>query len=128
MEISRKRVTGSKTDVQFDDLGAAYPFDLSVFDNAQVRHAYVQKPMTLIFQKWRTAGWRGPVLVTLAAHCQCMVATMVIHCLGVPIADVPGRQAHWKGNGRRGGRRVSSEMIWRLRTGVRSLNRSEAPA
>jgi hypothetical protein len=51
MEISRKLVTGSKTDVQFDDLNAAYPFGISVFDNAQVRHAYVQKPVTLVFQK-----------------------------------------------------------------------------
>jgi hypothetical protein len=51
MEISRKLVTGSKADVQFDDLGAAYPFGVSVFDNAQVRHAYVQKPIDLVFQK-----------------------------------------------------------------------------
>jgi hypothetical protein len=50
-EISRKLVTGSKTDVHFDDLGVAYPFGVSVFDNAQVRHGYVQKPITLVFQK-----------------------------------------------------------------------------
>ena len=40
MVLSRKLVTGSKFDVQFADLKAAYPFGLAAFDNAQVRHAY----------------------------------------------------------------------------------------
>ncbi len=40
MEMRRKLVTGSDTDVQFDDLSASYPVGVSVFDNAQVRHAF----------------------------------------------------------------------------------------
>jgi hypothetical protein len=51
MEMSRKLVTGSKHDVQFADLGAPYLFGVSVFDNAQVRHAYVKKAVTLVFAK-----------------------------------------------------------------------------
>jgi len=51
VEMSRKLVTGSKTDVQFDDLAATYLFGVSVFDNAQVRHAYVKKPISLVFKK-----------------------------------------------------------------------------
>ena len=51
VEMSRKLVTGSKTDVQFDDLAATYLFGVSVFDNAQVRHAYVKKPLALVFKK-----------------------------------------------------------------------------
>jgi hypothetical protein len=49
IELSRKLVTGSATDVQFEDLGAQYLFGVSAFDNAQVRHAYVQKPLALRF-------------------------------------------------------------------------------
>ncbi len=37
--LARKLVTGSKFDVQFDNLGGTYEFGLAVFDNAQVRHA-----------------------------------------------------------------------------------------
>jgi hypothetical protein len=37
--MSRKLVTGSKLDVQFNNLGAQYPFGFAAFDNAQVRHA-----------------------------------------------------------------------------------------
>jgi hypothetical protein len=37
--VSRKLVTGSRFDVQFDDLGAQYAFGFAAFDNAQVRHA-----------------------------------------------------------------------------------------
>jgi hypothetical protein len=48
-EIARKLATGSPTDVQFDDLTAAYLFGISVFDNAQVRHAYAKKPIALRF-------------------------------------------------------------------------------
>ncbi len=39
-EFSRKLVTGSEFDVQFKDLKKQYAFGVSVFDNAQVRHAY----------------------------------------------------------------------------------------
>lgn len=49
MELGRKLVTDSKTDVQFDDLGADYLFGVAVFDNAQVRHAYAKRPLTLKF-------------------------------------------------------------------------------
>jgi hypothetical protein len=51
MEMRRKLVTGSETDVQFEDLTAAYPFALAVFDNAQVRHAFMQKPIALVFEE-----------------------------------------------------------------------------
>lgn len=51
MEMSRKLVTGSKTDVQFDDLAGSYLFGVALFDNAQVRHAVIQKPVTLVFEK-----------------------------------------------------------------------------
>ena len=37
--VARKLVTGSKLDVQFNDLAAQYPFGFAAFDNAQVRHA-----------------------------------------------------------------------------------------
>jgi hypothetical protein len=50
-EFSRKLTTPSKYDVQFSDLGRTYGFGLAVYDNAQVRHAYVQEPMHLTFQK-----------------------------------------------------------------------------
>lgn len=49
--MRRKLVTGSETDVQFEDLAAAYPFGVSVFDNAQVRHAFMQKPIALVFEE-----------------------------------------------------------------------------
>lgn len=49
--ISRKLVTGSKTDVQFDKLDATYYFGIAFFDNAQVRHAYSSAPYKLIFAK-----------------------------------------------------------------------------
>ncbi|CAA7619617.1 Ethylbenzene dehydrogenase [Magnetospirillum sp. LM-5] len=51
VEIARKLVTGSKTDVQFDDMAKAYGFGLGFFDNAQVRHAFIQEPLHLVFQK-----------------------------------------------------------------------------
>jgi hypothetical protein len=51
MEMRRKLVTGSEADVQFEDLTAAYPFAVSVFDNAQVRHAFMQKPIALVFEE-----------------------------------------------------------------------------
>ena len=51
VEIARKLVTGSKVDVQFDDLGKAYGFGVAAFDNAQVRHAFQEKPLKLVFQQ-----------------------------------------------------------------------------
>lgn len=51
MEISRKLVTGSEYDVQFDDLAKEYGFGVAVFDNAQVRHAFEEKPLMLNFEK-----------------------------------------------------------------------------
>ena len=38
--ISRKLVTNSEFDVQFNDTKQRYAFGLLIFDNAQVRHAY----------------------------------------------------------------------------------------
>lgn len=50
MEFTRKLVTGSKTDVNFDDLKKSYGFGIAMFDNAQVRHAYVEEPLVLQFK------------------------------------------------------------------------------
>jgi hypothetical protein len=50
MEIQRKLVTGSKFDVQFDDMKKAYYFGIALFDNAQVRHAMVEEPLVLQFK------------------------------------------------------------------------------
>jgi len=49
--MSRKLVTGSKTDVQFDKLDATYDFGVAAFDNAQVRHAYNMGALHLKFAK-----------------------------------------------------------------------------
>jgi Ethylbenzene dehydrogenase len=49
--MSRKLVTGSKTDVQFDNLDGAYAFGLAAFDNAQVRHAIQMGALKLKFAK-----------------------------------------------------------------------------
>ena len=49
--MSRKLVTGSKYDVQFDKLGDTYDFGLAAFDNAQVRHAYNMGALHLKFAK-----------------------------------------------------------------------------
>lgn len=51
VELARKLVTGSKFDIQFDDLNKGYAFGIGFFDNAQVRHSYVQEPLILQFQK-----------------------------------------------------------------------------
>ena len=51
LEIARKLVTGSKVDVNFNDLGKTYGFGMAFFDNAQVRHAFIQEPLLLQFQK-----------------------------------------------------------------------------
>jgi hypothetical protein len=50
-EFSRKLVTGSKLDVQFDDLAKSYFFGVAAFDNAQVRHAVHYDALTLRFAK-----------------------------------------------------------------------------
>jgi len=46
----RKLVTGSAYDVQFNDPRKAYTFGVAVFDNAQVRHAYVPGVLKLLFE------------------------------------------------------------------------------
>lgn len=49
--ISRKLVTGSKFDVQFDNLAGRYFFGIAAFDNAQVRHATGDDPLVLVFAR-----------------------------------------------------------------------------
>jgi hypothetical protein len=49
--ISRKLVTGSKFDVQFDNLDGTYEFGFAAFDNAQVRHAFHVGALKLKFAK-----------------------------------------------------------------------------
>ena len=49
--IERKLLTGSKTDVQFADLGDSYGFGIAAFDNAQVRHAFHMGSLQLKFAK-----------------------------------------------------------------------------
>lgn len=49
--VSRKLVTGSKYDVQFDNLNSRYPFGFAAFDNAQVRHATADDASFLTFAK-----------------------------------------------------------------------------
>ncbi len=51
VEISRKLKTGSKFDVQFDDLNKRYVFGVAVFDNAQVRHAFAVTANKLMFTR-----------------------------------------------------------------------------
>jgi hypothetical protein len=46
----RKLATNSDFDVQFTDLKKPYTFGVSVFDNAQVRHAYVPGVLKLTFE------------------------------------------------------------------------------
>jgi hypothetical protein len=48
--MSRKLVTKSEYDVQFDDLKKPYAFGVAVFDNAQVRHAYATSVLKLVFE------------------------------------------------------------------------------
>lgn len=51
IEFGRLLVTGSPTDVQFDDLATGmYYFGLAVFENAQVRHAFETGPSLMVFQ------------------------------------------------------------------------------
>jgi len=49
--LARKLVTGSKYDVQFDNLDGTYEFGLAAFDNAQVRHAFHVGALQLKFAK-----------------------------------------------------------------------------
>jgi len=49
--MSRKLVTGSKFDAQFDNLDATYSFGLAAFDNAQVRHAIQMGALKLKFAR-----------------------------------------------------------------------------
>ena len=51
VEFKRSLVTGSSVDVQFGDLGAAYPFGVAVFDNAQIAHAVSDLPVLLTFRR-----------------------------------------------------------------------------
>ena len=48
--ISRKLVTGSKFDVQFNNLAARYAFGFAAFDNAQVRHATSDDALFMVFK------------------------------------------------------------------------------
>jgi hypothetical protein len=50
VEFSRKLVTGSEFDVQFNDLKKEYAFGVAVFDNAQVRHAFSTGVFKLKFE------------------------------------------------------------------------------
>jgi hypothetical protein len=49
--VSRKLVTGSKFDVQFDKLDGRYLFGFAAFDNAQVQHATGDDALTLVFAR-----------------------------------------------------------------------------
>jgi len=49
IEFGRALNTGSETDVQFNDLAAQYFFGLSIFDNAQVRHAFQYGVSSFVF-------------------------------------------------------------------------------
>ncbi len=48
--FSRKLATNSDFDVQFTNLKKSYAFGIAVFDNAQVRHAYVPGVLKLEFE------------------------------------------------------------------------------
>jgi hypothetical protein len=50
-EFGRKLVTGSKYDVQFDNMNNAYTFGFAAFDNTQVRHALNYDVLKLVFAK-----------------------------------------------------------------------------
>ena len=50
VEFSRKLVTGSEFDVQFNDLKKEYAFGVAIFDNAQVRHAFSSGVFNLKFE------------------------------------------------------------------------------
>ena len=50
-EVARKLTTGSKFDVQFNDMNKTYYFGVAAFDNAQVRHAVAWDVQKLVFAK-----------------------------------------------------------------------------
>ena len=50
-EVQRKRVTGSKYDVQFDARAKPYYFSFAAFDNAQVRHATASETYKLVLTR-----------------------------------------------------------------------------
>jgi hypothetical protein len=52
VEFSRELVTGSQTDVQFDDRNKRNVFGVAVFDNAQVRHAFGAIVLITLFKNW----------------------------------------------------------------------------
>lgn len=51
LEVQRKRMTPSKFDVQFDDLGKTYLFSPAIFDSVQVRHAMAAEVYALRFRR-----------------------------------------------------------------------------
>src|SRR5262249_60004425 len=48
--FSRKLVTGSDFDGQFNDMKKQKGFGVAVFDNAQVRHAYTPGVLKMVFE------------------------------------------------------------------------------
>jgi len=50
VELSRKLITGSEFDVQFNDMKKEYAFGVAIFDNAQVRHAFSKGPFKMKFE------------------------------------------------------------------------------
>lgn len=50
IEFGRALVTGSETDVQFNELAAQYFFGLAIFENAQVRHAFQYGVSSMVFK------------------------------------------------------------------------------
>jgi len=51
LEISRKLITTSAKDVQFDDLAKTYSFAVAAFDNSQIGHAYENLVHKLVFKR-----------------------------------------------------------------------------
>jgi Ethylbenzene dehydrogenase/Carbohydrate family 9 binding domain-like len=51
LEVKRRLTTGSKFDVQFDDLAKPYLFSPAVFDSVQVRHAISAEVYRMTFAK-----------------------------------------------------------------------------
>ena len=50
VEFSRKLVTGSEFDVQFDNLAGTYHLGVAVFDNAQTMHSYQATSTPFVFK------------------------------------------------------------------------------
>ena len=50
VELSRKMVTGSEFDVQFDDMAGVYHFGVAIFDNAQTMHSYQAGANPFVFK------------------------------------------------------------------------------